>query len=81
VLSKKVAVLLAAALMALMMIVVVGAVPVFAASSGSPTANKKHYCVYYRGYHFVSPKQFHKHDYQRTRTASAKAKRLGWASA
>ena len=62
-LSKRVTVLLAAALTALM-IVVVGAVPVFAAG-GSPGANKKHYCVYYRGFHFVSPKQFQKHDYQR----------------
>ena len=64
-LSKKLTVLLAAALMALMMIIVASAAPVFAASSGSPGANKKHYCIYYRGFHFVSPKQFHKHDYQK----------------
>ena len=62
-LSKKVTVLLAAALTALM-IVVVGAVPVFAAG-GSPGANKKHYCVYYRGFHFVSAKQYHKHHYKK----------------
>jgi hypothetical protein len=60
---KKLTLLLTTALIAVM-IVVASAAPAFGAS-GSPRDNTKKYCVYYRGFHFVSAKQFHKHHYKK----------------
>jgi hypothetical protein len=55
VLRKKLTVLLTVALIALLMMV---------ASATPGMAAAKKYCVYYRGWHFISAKQFHKGNYK-----------------
>jgi hypothetical protein len=55
VLRKKLTVLLTVALIALLMMV---------ASATPGMAAAKKYCVYYRGWHFISAKQFHKGNYR-----------------
>jgi hypothetical protein len=52
---KKLTVLLSVALIALMMMV---------ASATPGMAAAKKYCVYYRGWHFISAKQFYKGNYK-----------------
>jgi hypothetical protein len=54
-LRKRLRVLLTVALIAVMMMV---------ASATPGMAAAKKYCVYYRGWHFISAKQFHKGNYK-----------------